>query len=416
MSIAQHFVAGEGSTHPSPAHSDQAALSAFQCDTTNLPWVIFRAAFRANHIDGISQRARALLSALARTVDADRPFASIFARRELLTGRALQSMRTLYRALHDLETAGLVERRPQNRYVEAGLFGRAYLHLTQQAAELLGLVEERPAPVVPATADAGGSDEGKGPDQANGPCATVAHGAIYKDLYPASLQKRQPGQVPADLQRLRSLGFSDFLIFKLMRQARDAGKRLSDVVEVTWQHLKAAKRPICYLGALLRNPVDFSHQLRQRSQASAEAEARRQRAVEAQAVAKQSAGKVFEDVDRKLRYSVDASGEHLSVYSHEEGIERQATNWQAGFATALAGGRLREAVPVGLATVAMSFARTEPRVPVTPATRAHIAGIWDVLKPGRKDLKAGPKNEGGRVRLESLQPHLETTRVIASPV
>jgi hypothetical protein len=53
----------------------------------------------------------ALLAALARTVDAQRPYAAIFARRELPTGRAMQSMRTFYR--DDLEAAGLIAR-PRN--------------------------------------------------------------------------------------------------------------------------------------------------------------------------------------------------------------------------------------------------------------------------------------------------------------
>src|SRR5579862_1832089 len=141
MSIAQRFVAGEGEAHP----EDSAALTAFRCDSTNLPWIIFRAAFRAAHIEQIPPRARAVLSALARTVDAAKPFGAIFARRELLTGRALQSMRTFYRSLDDLEVAGLIERRPQARYVDAGLFGRAYLHLTEHAAALLGLIEHSPA-------------------------------------------------------------------------------------------------------------------------------------------------------------------------------------------------------------------------------------------------------------------------------
>ena len=46
-------------------------------------------------------------------------------------------MRTFYHNLDDLEAAGLIDRRPQARYVEAGLFGRAYLHLTERAVALL---------------------------------------------------------------------------------------------------------------------------------------------------------------------------------------------------------------------------------------------------------------------------------------
>ena len=139
-------------------------------------------------------RARALLAALARTVDANSPVRAIFARRELLTGRALQSMRTFYRSLDDLEADGFITRPPQKRYGDAGLFGRAYLHLTTKAAALLGLVErsERSADN---ESVASASEEAAKTERAFSfapPSVTVADGAIYKDLYPTT-QKRQPG-------------------------------------------------------------------------------------------------------------------------------------------------------------------------------------------------------------------------------
>jgi hypothetical protein len=104
MLFAQRFVAGD---RPSPLeigslNLDNEALEDFACDRSKLPWIVFRAAHRANHIAAISSRSRALLAALARAVDAQRPYAAIFARRELLTGRGLQSMRTFYRSLADL--------------------------------------------------------------------------------------------------------------------------------------------------------------------------------------------------------------------------------------------------------------------------------------------------------------------------
>jgi hypothetical protein len=425
MSIAQLLVAGEGKTHP----ADFEALRAFRSDSVNLPWIIFRAAFRANHIEGLPQRARALFAALARTVDAARPFADIFARRELLTGRAMVSMRTLYRSLEDLETAGLVERRPQARYVEAGLFGRAYLRLTPHAAALLGFVEPAAATQPAAGKDAHAAGLRRDTERAtqseiaqppspsfSGRSANLADGAIYKDLSPGAFQKRQSGQVPADLQRLLSLGFSDFLIFKLMRQAREAGKRLSDVVEATWANLKKAHRPICYLGTLLRSPVDFSNQLRQRNEARAENDARKQRAVEAMAIAKQNAGKVFEHVNGKSRHTIDSTGQHLSVYSHEEGVERQIPNWMEGFAAALAAGRLREVTGVpNAAHKPVSFVRIEPRTPVTPAVREHVAGLRLVLEAVKAGLSS-QKNKERNAELESSQLRSETARVIASPV
>src|SRR6195952_908667 len=145
MLIAQLSVAGEGEVYPlSPSDDsvdiDQTALDEFLAGQSNLPWVVFRAAHRAANFPALPARARAVLAALARTVDANRPYAAIFARRELLTGRAMQSMRTFYRSLDDLEAAGLIERAPQKRFGEAGLFGRAYLHLTERSAIVLGYV------------------------------------------------------------------------------------------------------------------------------------------------------------------------------------------------------------------------------------------------------------------------------------
>src|SRR5471030_1132995 len=148
MLIAQLSVAGEGDLYslpPSddPVDIDQTALDEFLAGQSNLPWVVFRAAHRAANFPALPARARAVLAALARTVDANRPYAAIFARRELLTGRAMQSMRTFYRSLDDLEAAGLIVRPPQKRHGEAGLFGRAYLHLTDKATLVLGLVERQ---------------------------------------------------------------------------------------------------------------------------------------------------------------------------------------------------------------------------------------------------------------------------------
>jgi hypothetical protein len=370
MSIAQRSVAGEGQTHP----NDVAALTAFRSDSTNLPWIIFRAVFRASHIEDLPQRARSVLAALARTVDAAKPFAAIFARRELLTGRAMQSMRTFYRSLDDLEAAGLIDRRPQSRYVEAGLFGRAYIHLSVRAAELLGLVEKLQMPL-PEPVES----------SVERPSAKLADGGIYKDLSPSFFQKRQPGQVPEDLQRLRSLGFFDFLVFKLMREAREHGKRLSDVVEATWDHLKLAKAPINYLRSLLRSTVDFTNQIRVRMDAKTEEQARLKRALEADQLARQSAGQTFVDASGRRKYVIDEDGENMVVYTLDEGIGRQATGWKQGFATARARAQIRLATDVDLQPFGhMHRFGCEPeqgreRPPVTPQIREHIAGLRSLL-------------------------------------
>jgi hypothetical protein len=389
MSIAQPFVAGEGETHP----EDSAALSAFRCDSTNLPWIIFRAAFRAAHIEQIPPRARAVLAALARTVDAAKPFAAIFARRELLTGRALQSMRTFYRSLDDLEVAGLIDRRPQSRYVEAGLFGRAYLHLTQHAVALLGLTESTRARENEPAAAPASTVRLATTSSLSEPSAKVADGGIYRDLSPSVFQKRQPGQLPADLQRLRTLGFFDFFIFKLMREAREHGKRLSDVVEATWDHLKLAKAPVNYLRALLRNPVDFAFIVRRRDADHQAGQERTQRQSEAKSIALLHAGRTFVDADNQRQFVIGMDGESLTIFGLTDGVGRQAAGWMSSFAMALKSGKLRPATALDLERFADAQRLAKPgrqsvkaslnasRPPVTLAIRNHIAGLRQILKP-----------------------------------
>ncbi|CAE6846439.1 hypothetical protein R75461_07265 [Paraburkholderia nemoris] len=346
MLIAQHFVAGEGDIRPQPAdQADAGALADFTCDTTNLPWIIFRAAHRAAHLSGVPARARALLSALARTVDAHRPYAAIYARRELLTGRAMQSMRTFYRSLDDLETGGLIVRPPQKRYGEAGLFGRAYLHLTEKAAQLLGLVEAQPTVVSEDPAPGEQETEDAAAVSLMQPSASVADGAIYKDLFPAS-QKRQPGQLPADLQRLLSLGFHEFLIFKLMREARQHHKLLSDVVDVAWEHLKKAQRPINYLRALLRSTADFAWQARSKRQAATERHQAEQEALRVAAVVLRNAGGIFFDRDTSRRICMASDATTLIVHECGEHAPRVSPgNWQADFVVALENGHLVPGTP-----------------------------------------------------------------------
>jgi hypothetical protein len=367
MFIAQHSVAGEGELHPeqTPAPTsatDQSALDEFLAGQSNLPWVVFRAAHRAASIPTLTARARSVLAALARTVDAHRPYAAIFARRELLTGRAMQSMRTFYRSLDDLERAGFIDRAPQKRYGEAGLFGRAYLHLTQRAATTLGYVEaeQTQKPATPNSETQGLVSDATSPTLEMAvqdfamPCVTVADGAIYKDLFPKN-QKRQPASLPADLERLLSLGFHRFLIFKLMREAKNHAKRLSDVVEATWDHLRLAKHPISYLQKLLNSPVDFNHQVNAKL-AKREAEtAKLSEARRIDAIVRNCAGKQYLDQSGGRLVQVSATSDTLMVKIRgEQGLRTATQNWQAGFVGALLAGKLVEATEVSAAPVSNS--------------------------------------------------------------
>ena len=409
MLIAQLSVAGEGDLYPLPTpddsvDTDQTALDEFLAGQSNLPWVVFRAAHRAANFPALPARARAVLAALARTVDAHRPYAAIFARRELLTGRAMQSMRTFYRSLDDLETAGLIERVPQKRFGTAGLFGRAYLHLTEKSAFVLGYGAQpsdtqssaRQLPPVDPD-DFPSTDDATLAAPANSfasRCVTVADGAIYKDLFPKN-QKRQPGELPADLQRLLSLGFRQFLIFKLMREAKAHAKLLSDVVEATWEHLRNAKRPISYLRALLRSPVDFGHQIRAKRLAAERLAEEKAQAANIDAAVLQCAGHVFIDIANTRLITVASAADSITVHDYREAQPRVSTGqWTATFIAAL---KAREVVPATSEQVsafrlkwhnnrAVQLNATAPTAISMP--RATTSMITDRLNEMKKMLRA----------------------------
>lgn len=355
MSIAQHSVAGEEVTYLQAGDAD--ALLQFSSDKTNLPWVIFRAVHRANQIPQLPARARAVLAALARTVDADKPFAAIFADRELLTGRALQSTRTFYRSLTDLETAGLIVRPPQGRYAAVGKFGRAYLHLTEAAAQILGLIaEEAPVPQAARDADAA---EGAHDAFSAQPDAMVAHGRIQGDLSPSSSQKRQPGQLPRDLERLLSLGLHRFMVFRLMGEATRAGKRLSDVVEHTWEHLKQASNPRAYLRKLFTLPTDYSHAVRTKRAVQLAAEHAEQAAEEAAELARRCAGQTFYAPDASRRFDIAPDASRITMTSAADGIARDmGIQWRLHFAAAL---QARKAIPESPELIARFQAAVQQR-------------------------------------------------------
>jgi hypothetical protein len=413
MLIAQRFVAGEGDDRPSPLeidspNLDNEALEDFACDRSNLPWIVFRAAHRANHIAAIPSRSRALLAALARTVDAQKPYAAIFARRELLTGRALQSMRTFYRSLDDLAEVGLIVRAPQKRHGDAGLFGRAYIHLTEKAAELLGFVEEKNPPVLAQTSKSTGASPKNSEVDAQPdpllirPSATVADGGIYKDLFPKN-QKRQPGTLPLDLQRLLSLGFHKFLVFKLMREAKQHGKLLTEVVEVTWEHLSAAKRPISYLRSLLRSPVDFGHQLRSHH---AKIHERRTRLNEIKAVddlIARHVGQVFYDEATNRRFEISADGREIAIRDCREPRARvSAAGWKPDFAAALRAGRLLRASPSHDA----AFAKKCTSVPSVASVR--VRAERDPKEAAKSNIKLAP-TAAISARLQDMKQLLRAT-------
>ncbi|WP_176331358.1 replication protein O [Burkholderia vietnamiensis] len=367
MDIAQSPVAGEGEAHlDAKEHQRSQGCVALQCDVRNLPYQTLRAQQRALSLTDLPQRARAALSAIAQTVDCRKPLASVFARRAYLSKRAGMSERTWYRAENDLVDAGLITVAEQGRKsrvlkvadqgkrFRSGLFGCAYIHLTRDAAVILGLLA---SPARPQTGKSEAEAEPHEPCAAPGnqhsapqpqvnaaaadssalPTATVSDRFTYKDyLSPDSLQKRQQDRLPADVRPLRALGFHENYIFQLMKRARvQHGKRLGEVVQATWDHLSQARRPVAYLLKLLASPTDFGWLARQKA-AAIEAQVVAQAEVQQQdAVRKEIAGQLYFSTCGTRRYAVSGDGLVLVTRDVSEAVDRSASSgWISGFTTA----------------------------------------------------------------------------------
>ncbi|KVV07477.1 hypothetical protein [Burkholderia ubonensis] len=344
MSIAQHSVAGEGEAQP--LDGEYTALDA-QLDelelARNLPYPTLRAHQRALDLTTLPKRARAALASIALVVDARKPLSSVFARRSYLSRRAGQSERTWYRAEQDLVDAGLITVSDQIRKSRGGLFGAAYIHLSEQAARALGLIAPEKVPTAPA-ADRGESEaiDDSGSSSAQ-PTATVSDRFTYKDyLFPPS-QRRQPGQLPEDVQPLLAVGFRKNFIFWLMGMARrNHGKLLGDVVTACWETIKKARHPIAYVFALLRSGTDFSWLAKQRRTAQVQAQEQAARQVSAEAERDRIAGQRFIATDGAKRFEVSSDGHTLTVEDiAERGTRTAGSSWIEGFVAALRDGKVR---------------------------------------------------------------------------
>ena len=178
-----------------------------------------------------------------------------------------------------------------------------------------------------------------------------------------------------------------------MREARDQGKRLSDVVEATWDRLKLAKAPINYLRALLRNPVDFAGIVSRRNGEQIAAKHHLEQRSEAERLASQNAGRTFIDVEDQRLFVIGTSGDAMTVLTLTEAIGRQAAGWMPSFAEALKTGQIRPATAMDLERFAdaqrASIGTKQPnraqpesaRPPVALAVRDHIAGLRQLLQP-----------------------------------
>lgn len=297
MSIAQHSVACEDGVHPHQAHS-AAALFPTPAKRRNLPNRILRAYDAAKHLGGVPRSVRSTLAELCRFVPQNEPMAPIFAHKDVIADRIGADARTVYRHLATLRQLELIEVLPQERKSRSGRFAVARVRLTRKACELVGLI------------DIGDNVIHTPPHDKMSDRHTLTEPTISKNQRPAMI-----GALPKDLAWLTGQGLSRAGIFKLMGQAKQHAKRLSDIVTVVASYLRDLKggKLFAYLSALACGPTDFSVAAaneRQRLRDAAEAQRLKQRA---KLFRQRFAGATLTNRAQTKLYVIDAQARFVEV-------------------------------------------------------------------------------------------------------
>lgn len=240
----------------------------------------------------LNRTARFALYGILTFVSLRKPSKAIWPKRDTLRAEALlQSDPTLYRGLKTLETYGYITRE-QERNERNGRFRYSPITLTQKALLLLGLtkvIHNKPSTTV---------IDGHIKKELTKNQQSLQNTTVEPDASPKTAINRKSG-LPADLVFMLSIGVGKAAVCKLMKTARLAGKRLSDIVASTRhriEHLRG-NEIYAYLQAMIRKPVDYAWLANDRAQQSASDEM--QRALKAKLESLDSRYDGFEVVNRE---------------------------------------------------------------------------------------------------------------------
>ena len=198
---------------------------------------------------------------IVQKINLSNPFTEIFASRQTLAEESGKSLDSVHRAISWLEKANLIER---ERIARAGLRGsRSPLVPTLALLTALGLVD--------ASGKAKAKSVGSKANTRHAPGRPVCTPCMaHRTDADAEAVKavREPGAftrigsvfLPNDLLWLCGRGLSPFAVLGLMKHARAASQRLSDVVQTAHKYLEHLKsnQLFAYIRSLLESGRDFS--------------------------------------------------------------------------------------------------------------------------------------------------------------
>lgn len=271
LPIAQRTPACDGALHaPTSVVSNGRQRKTARCDAGRLPEQILRAialVYESDGLRGLHITSRQVLATLIRfALNQKEPTALVFIKKATIAQHLAISEATVYRALGALEDAGLIKRERQQRTrAQLEVVGR--IGFTAKLLNCIGIGGLQ-------LGDAEPSSMGQDVSNAGSTCLAPVSGV---NKLKQSSTKKHPGRgvfvqindrvVPIDLAPLvRDQELKPSALFLLMRLAREAGHRLSDIVSASGHALERlrGRELFAYLKSLLGKPIDYGHVARTR--------------------------------------------------------------------------------------------------------------------------------------------------------
>ncbi len=259
-----------GTSHaPNPVAADGRQPNAARFDVARLPERILRAIALVYESDGLRTlhiTNRQVLATLVRfALNQKDPSALAFIKKATIAQHLGISEATVYRALGALEDAGLIERERQQRTrAQLEVVGR--IGFSAKLLRCIGIASPQLQSTVHVPARF---------DEARASTCLAPVSGVNKTMQSSTKKHPGPGSfllidgraVPMDLAPLvRDQGLKMSALYLLMRLARTAGHRLSDVVSTAGNALRPLRGRglFAYLKSLLEKPIDFGHVVRTR--------------------------------------------------------------------------------------------------------------------------------------------------------
>lgn len=225
---------------------------------TNFPYLIARACTALPHIPAFHDLPDGYLRIVLRIVQKINikcPYTGIFASRATIANEAGKSTDTVHRAVKWLEDKGFIERERKAFFGNRG--STSAITPTRDLLDVLGLLDADGKPL----AEKQITPNVKTPQRNSSTTSAEGDGVTHASQGRAGFVKVGKVLLPKDLAWLCDLGVSSFGVLALMKAAKEAKQRLSDVMATARKYVEGlpAREIFAYVRKLISSGRDFGY-------------------------------------------------------------------------------------------------------------------------------------------------------------